>query len=154
MKKKSHYEINIVLGQRLKKIRTKKKMTQIGLGDIIGMKSSNIANIEQGRQGINFYNMTYVAKALKIGVIDLVSDKGTEDGSKDEEIATLKNEIKYLSTLTDGSEDIQALKHEIELLRFMVEKKIGYEEFERYINIIEKRKTKKLERAENEEKNK
>lgn len=60
------------LGENLKKIRTKKDITQTGLAETLGVDKSFISNIENGKTNPTLSTITGLAKALGVSVNDLL----------------------------------------------------------------------------------
>lgn len=60
------------LGENLKKIRTKKDITQTGLAETLGVDKSFISNIENGKTNPTLSTITSLAKALKVSPDELL----------------------------------------------------------------------------------
>ena len=60
-----------LLGQRIKELRKRNKMTQAALAEIIGMETTNLCKLENGGQLPKEENIEKIAKALKVNVKDL-----------------------------------------------------------------------------------
>lgn len=54
------------LGENLKKIRTKKNITQTELAKTLGVDKSFVSNIENGKTNPTLSTITNLAKALKV----------------------------------------------------------------------------------------
>jgi transcriptional regulator with XRE-family HTH domain len=59
------------LGENLKKIRTLKNVSQVGIANILGVDRSFVSNIENGKNNPTLSTITNLAKALKIPVDEL-----------------------------------------------------------------------------------
>lgn len=59
------------LGENLKKIRNKEKITQIEIANILGVNRSFISNIENGKNNPTLSTITNLAKALKVSIGEL-----------------------------------------------------------------------------------
>jgi transcriptional regulator with XRE-family HTH domain len=59
------------LGENLKKIRTRKNVSQVGIANILGVDRSFVSNIENGKNNPTLSTITNLAKALKIPVDEL-----------------------------------------------------------------------------------
>lgn len=59
------------LGENLKKIRSKKNITQTELAQTLNVDKSFISNIENGKNNPTLSTITNIAKALKVQVEEL-----------------------------------------------------------------------------------
>lgn len=60
------------LGNNLKKIRTKKNITQIEIANILGVNRSFVSNIENGKNNPTLLTITNLAKALGVTTKELL----------------------------------------------------------------------------------
>ena len=60
-----------LLGQRIKDLRKRNKLTQMELAVIIGMETTNLCKLENGGQLPKEENIEKLAKALNVNVRDL-----------------------------------------------------------------------------------
>ena len=60
------------LGENLKKIRTKKNITQIEIAKTLGVDRSFVSNIENGKNNPTLSTITSLAKALGISTNELL----------------------------------------------------------------------------------
>lgn len=60
------------LGENLKKIRTKKNITQIEIAKILGADRSFVSNIENGKTNPTLSTITSLAKALGVSTNELL----------------------------------------------------------------------------------
>lgn len=60
-----------LLGQRIKDLRKRNKMTQATLAEIIGMETTNLCKLENGGQIPKEENIEKIAKALDVNIKDL-----------------------------------------------------------------------------------
>lgn len=63
------------IGERISKHRFKLQLSQKDLADTLGITQSSIAQIEKGQTNPSIGRLISIAKALKVGVEDLVSEK-------------------------------------------------------------------------------
>ncbi|MBP3820358.1 helix-turn-helix transcriptional regulator [bacterium] len=75
------------LGQRIKDLRKRNKLTQAQLAEIIGMETTNLCKLENGGQLPKEENIEKIAKALNVNIKDLF-DFGYMKSSQ-----TLKEEL-------------------------------------------------------------
>lgn len=59
------------LGENLKKIRTRKNVTQVEIANILGVDRSFVSNIENGKNNPTLSTIANLAKALKVPVDEL-----------------------------------------------------------------------------------
>jgi transcriptional regulator with XRE-family HTH domain len=59
------------LGENLKKIRTRKNVSQVEIANILGVNRSFVSNIENGKNNPTLSTIANLAKALKVPVEDL-----------------------------------------------------------------------------------
>lgn len=62
----------IKLGQNLRKLRLKKKMSQVDLATALGVDRAYISNIENGRMNPTLSTLEKIAGALSISMSELV----------------------------------------------------------------------------------
>lgn len=60
-----------LLGQRIKDLRKRNKLTQVDLAVIIGMETTNLCKLENGGQLPKEENIEKLAKALQVNIRDL-----------------------------------------------------------------------------------
>ncbi len=60
------------LGENLKKIRTKKNITQIEIAKTLGVDRSFVSNIENGKNNPTLSTITSLAKALGVSTNELL----------------------------------------------------------------------------------
>ncbi len=60
-----------LLGQRIKDLRKRNKLTQAELAEIIGMETTNLCKLENGGQIPKEENMEKLAKTLQVNIKDL-----------------------------------------------------------------------------------
>ncbi len=60
------------LGQNLKKIRTKKDITQVSIAKTLGVDRSFVSNIENGKTNPTLSTITNLAKALGVSSDELL----------------------------------------------------------------------------------
>ena len=60
------------LGQNLKKIRTRKNITQIEIAKILGADRSFVSNIENGKNNPTLSTITSLAQALGVSTTELL----------------------------------------------------------------------------------
>ncbi len=60
------------LGENLKKIRTKKNITQTGLAETLGVDKSFVSNLENGKTNPTLSTITNLAQALGVSTKELL----------------------------------------------------------------------------------
>ncbi len=60
-----------LLGQRIKDLRKRNKLTQASLAEIIGMETTNLCKLENGGQLPKEENIEKIARALQVNIKDL-----------------------------------------------------------------------------------
>lgn len=72
---KSERELLFNLGQKIKRIRLDKDISQIALATEINIEKSNMSRIESGRTNPTFLTLSKIAKALNVELSFLVDMK-------------------------------------------------------------------------------
>ena len=67
--------IVVYIGERLKKVRTRRLMNQAKLAEKSGVSPSTIVNIERNQSEPHFSTIHKLAKALKIDPTELLDDQ-------------------------------------------------------------------------------
>ena len=92
-----------IFGKRIKELRIAKKLTQLQLGEIVGLSKQSINDIEKGRRETSIAKMILLAKALKTSLDYLVGE--SDDPTRHEEISKMekffsdKNNIQVINRL-------------------------------------------------------
>lgn len=60
------------LGQKIKRLRTEKGISQISFSEMIGIENSNLSRIESGRTNPTYTTLNKIATALEISLSTLV----------------------------------------------------------------------------------
>lgn len=94
-------DIKKLLGRRIKEIRTKRKLTQEKLAEMIGVGERNLSKIECGNNFITAETLSKILKALNVEASELF------DFSHNNDISTLKGEL--LKAIEDETIDINLL---------------------------------------------
>jgi transcriptional regulator with XRE-family HTH domain len=81
----------MTIGQKIKELRTEKKLSQTKLGDAIGVDKSQISKYETGENVPPLERIEKIAKVLGVTVSDIAdpSDSGLVDGLR-REVESLK----------------------------------------------------------------
>lgn len=61
------------LGQKIKRLRTEKGISQISFSEMIGIENSNLSRIESGRTNPTYTTLNKIATALEISLSELVA---------------------------------------------------------------------------------
>ena len=62
----------VVIGERIREIRTKKKLTQAALAEMSGVEPSNISHIERAATKLSLPTLVNIANALDVSLDELV----------------------------------------------------------------------------------
>ncbi|UOZ10201.1 helix-turn-helix transcriptional regulator [Amycolatopsis sp. WQ 127309] len=65
-------EFYSVVGNKIKEIRTRAKVTQTDLAKALGLTRSSVANIEAGRQRLQLHGLVQAATVLRVPIDHLV----------------------------------------------------------------------------------
>ena len=85
------------LGQRIRKLRKDKKITQEQLAEMVGIDPKNISRIEKGNNYPTAENLTSIAKALNVDIYELfVFNSIPLEQMKEEIINSLNSEKNIL----------------------------------------------------------
>lgn len=98
--KKSN-DIKILLGKRIKELRTKKQLTQERLAEMVGIGERNLSKIECGTNFVTAETLSNILKALDIEAQELFD----YEHHKDKEI--LKKEL--INGLNDDTVNVELL---------------------------------------------
>ena len=103
-----NFDIDILIGQNLRRLREERRLSQNDLAEKIGVRSSRISAIEHGREGMGKYLMTRICKTLDVPPYVFYSspmtDKtGTEDDQAQRVLALIR-EARALGLMDDLQE--------------------------------------------------
>jgi len=65
-------DISKKLGENLRKIRLKKKMSQGDIAKLLGVDRGYISKIENGKKNLTLATIAKLAKVLRVSVVDLL----------------------------------------------------------------------------------
>ncbi|MDY3303146.1 MAG: helix-turn-helix transcriptional regulator [Clostridia bacterium] len=83
------------IGNRIQHYRTKNKLTQEKLGEMIGSDQKYISRIEYGYHNLGLNTIVAIAKALNVSVDCLVADYN--DGTDENNLHMILNEIRGMN---------------------------------------------------------
>jgi len=89
-------KIFLILGERIAKKRERLQLSQKDLADLLGITQSSIAQIEKGQTNPSFGRLVIIAKALKVGVDELVSENSVTAPIKIDANADLKDNLEKI----------------------------------------------------------
>ena len=72
----------LTTGQRIKKLRKKKTLTQAQLAELLGVHVSTVCYWETDRNILRGDTIAALASALDVSVVELLSGKGEDNGEK------------------------------------------------------------------------
>jgi transcriptional regulator with XRE-family HTH domain len=91
VKLKEKKDINIEIGNRIKKAREMAGLTQDRFAELIGMGTKNISAIERGAVGVSLSSIKKICLILSISSDDLLFESRTEN-----DMSTLTSRLKRL----------------------------------------------------------
>lgn len=65
------YKINKQLGEKIKRLRHERKLQQVELADMVGVKPETISHIETGATDTSVYTVFKIAEALRVHIKEL-----------------------------------------------------------------------------------
>ena len=84
-------------GKRIAELRKKKKLTQEGLAEVIGMSHETINSIEKGKKGTSIDTLVLIAEALDTSMDYIVTGKIDENSELSRIFQGLSNDKKELA---------------------------------------------------------
>ena len=66
------------VGRRIRRVRKQRKLTQLGLAELVSLTRTSITNIEKGRQKFLIHTLAEIAEALKVGPASLLPEPESE----------------------------------------------------------------------------
>ncbi len=131
------------IGERIRKLRKKKSITQEQLADKLGLKRAIISKYENGIVDINLSTIKKIADILEVSTTDLIEGGQFVDENFDIDEDIKKHPEKY-TTIKDDTGRTVAHRlnkdHEVMLLRYKTLNKKGQEEANNYIAYLSKQK--------------
>lgn len=100
----------IEFGNRLKKYREQRHLTQAKLAEMVGTNQKHLSRIECGYHSVNFTTIVAIAKALNISIDSLVMD--FDNKPNESTIQDILNEIRGMSP-----KQLELLKDNINTLK-------------------------------------
>lgn len=103
-------EIDIEIGDRIKKLRNNLGLSQIGLAEKIGLSFQQIQKYEKGQTKITVNRLQQISEALNVSIQSFVAEDimSQQDSSPIPEYGTKKFEERYSQLLT--KEEVRFLK--------------------------------------------
>jgi transcriptional regulator with XRE-family HTH domain len=65
-------QLLIQIGQKIKKIRTEKGLSQVELADLCDFEKSNMARIESGNTNLTIKTLLKISNALKVEIVEIL----------------------------------------------------------------------------------
>lgn len=65
-------QLLIQIGQKIKKIRTEKGLSQVELADLCDFEKSNMARIEAGNTNLTIKTLLKISKALQVEIVEIL----------------------------------------------------------------------------------
>ena len=66
------------VGRRIRRVRKQRKLTQLGLGELVSLTRTSITNIEKGRQKFLAHTLADIAEVLKVEPASLLPESESE----------------------------------------------------------------------------
>lgn len=66
-------DLLVRLGDRIRKLRTKRGWTQVVMAEKVGIDRSFLADVERGKRNVSILNLDLIAKGLKVSLAQLFS---------------------------------------------------------------------------------
>lgn len=67
-------EILVAFGQRLRKVRTRKGLSQEKLAELAGLHRTYVSSVERGERNISLVNIKRLAQAMDVKLRELMPD--------------------------------------------------------------------------------
>lgn len=100
------------IGQKIRKIRASRELTQDNLAYELGITKSAYSKIERGETNVSINRLTEIAKILEVDIVDFFKDaENTAGDPKDEYGFATKKDIEEMAKM------IQSLAKEISTLK-------------------------------------
>ena len=103
---------NILIGNRLKEIRKRKKITQEALAEVVGVTAQHISNIENGKTKVSLETFIKITRTLDVSAdMILVDCLNVSEVVYQEEIMSLledcsSEELKILTQFLESTKNI------------------------------------------------
>lgn len=111
----------VLIGKRIKELRTKYKLTQTELAEKVGVTKSTIAAYENDSRQPSYEVLIKMASAFRVSIDSILLDRPGAilevDGLKKEQLDLVENLIKYFRK--SNVVDIFLLKNAPELVKYM-----------------------------------
>lgn len=75
--KQYHLKGDIAIGNRVRELREKRKLTQKELAEKVMVSSSVITRLEKGQTMVSVFTLIEISKVLEVSVADILTDKST-----------------------------------------------------------------------------
>jgi transcriptional regulator with XRE-family HTH domain len=66
-------DLLVRLGNRIRKLRTKRGWTQVEMAEKVGIDRSFLADVERGKRNVSILNVELMAKGLEVSLAQLFS---------------------------------------------------------------------------------
>lgn len=67
-------KFDVRLGRKIRKLRNKQKVTQVGLSKLIGIDEKQLSRYEYGDNGLSVYRFNQICKALGVSTSELINN--------------------------------------------------------------------------------
>ncbi len=90
--------VNEVFGRKLRDLRRKRNLTQLQMGESVGLSRVTIANIESGKQNVQLHQIFSFARALDVAV-ELMIPSRVEIETADRYLSRVRSDLLGASDL-------------------------------------------------------
>ncbi|WP_299249810.1 helix-turn-helix transcriptional regulator [uncultured Cytophaga sp.] len=100
------------LGQKIRRIRVSKELTQDNLAYELGITKSAYSKIERDETNVSIARLTEIAKTLEVNIVDFFNDsENTAEDSKSNYGFATKRDIEEMAKMIEAlSKDVSLLK--------------------------------------------
>ncbi|MFD2601366.1 MULTISPECIES: helix-turn-helix domain-containing protein [Flavobacterium] len=109
-----------IIGQRIKKLREDKGITQETMAQQLDVTQSNYGRLEKDDRRLNVVKLLKIARILNVNISYMFNETITEIDSDDSQMLNGANKEVYNILVESLRAEIQHLKDEINFLRIMV----------------------------------
>jgi transcriptional regulator with XRE-family HTH domain len=91
-------------GERLSRLRKEAGITQVQLGEVLGVSQQQIVAFEKGRRRVPVSSLPVLARTLGVTIAELVGEEGAKKPSKRGPTPKLQQQMERISQLPRGKQ--------------------------------------------------